>query len=114
MSIQWTGIREMQAALDRYGDKVIAAVEQVAIYLEPVLEGYAKENARWTDQTGNARQSLHTWHEVANDIVTLYIGHGVEYGIWLEVRWAGRYSIIWPTIEAHLNPIYELLQGIFA
>lgn len=113
MTIQWFGIAAMQNNLDRYGDKVIAAVEQVAIYLEPILEGYAKTEARWTDRTGNARQSLHTWHDVANDIVTVYIGHGVEYGIWLEVRWAGRYSIIWPTIEAHLVPIARLLDGIF-
>ena len=36
-----------------------------------------------------------------NDHFTIFLGHGanVHYGIWLEVRWGGRFAIIVPTIE---------------
>lgn len=114
VNITWQGIPEMQRRMGVYGDKVIAAAATVAEYYAPILEEYAKTNAPWTDQTANARQSLHTFTEVAEDVVTLYLSHGVEYGIWLEVRWAGKYSIIWPTIEAHLPEISKMLQEIFA
>jgi hypothetical protein len=29
--------------------------------------------------------------------------HTVEYGIWLEIRWDGRFAIIQPTLE-HFGP----------
>lgn len=115
ITIEWTGLAEMDAALVRYGNAVIEAVEAVAVYFEPILEGYAKEEASWTDRTSNARQTLHSWHEVlARDVVELWLGHGMEYGKYLEQRWGGRYAIIWPTIEAHLDAIARMLQDIFA
>ena len=115
--IEWdaSSLRQMDEALVAYGGKVIEAVKAVAEYFERPLEGYARENASWTDRTGNARQTLHSWHDVlANDIVELGLSHGMDYGLWLEVRWGGRYAIIWPTIEQHLAPISQMLQGIFA
>lgn len=115
ISIEWTGLQEMDAALVRYGNAVIAAVEAVAAYFEPVFDAYAKEEASWKDRTGNARQTLHTWSKtLADDVVELWLGHGMEYGKYLERRWGGRYAIIWTTIEAHLDAIARMLQDIFA
>ena len=113
--IEWNGTdQRMIEALDRYERAVIEAVKQVAQYITPILEGYAKTNARWNDQTGNARQSLHAFFEErAQDIVDIYLSHGVFYGVYLETRWAGKYQILWDTISAHLEPIREMLQGIF-
>lgn len=114
--IEWDegSLRQMDEALVAYGERVIEAVKAVAKYFEPVLEEYARQNAPWTDRTGNARQTLHAWSdELANDIVELWIGHGMEYGLWLEVRWGGRYAIVWPAIEQHLAPIAQMLQRIF-
>lgn len=116
MSIDWGGSdQRLIQALDPYYRAVIDAVERVAKYFEPVLGDYAQTNARWKDHSSNARQSLHAFSEsLANDVVELYLSHGMEYGIYLEVRWAGKYAIIWPTIAAHLQPIAEMLQGIFS
>lgn len=114
--IEWDegSLRQIDETLVAYGDRVIEAVKAVAKYFEPVLEEYARQNAPWTDRTGNARQTLHAWSdELANDIVELWIGHGMEYGLWLEVRWGGRYAIVWPTIEQHLAPVAQMLQRIF-
>lgn len=112
--IRWYGIEEMQMNIRRYGDAVHFAVVQVANYWAPVIETFAKNNAPWTDRTANARQSLHAWvEELSKDTVNLYLSHGVSYGIFLEVRFAGQYAIIWPTLEQHLEPIAQMLRGIF-
>lgn len=66
----------------------------------PMAESYMRQNASWTDRTGNARNGLRARHEkepyVQHELI-LY--HTMPYGIWLEVRWSGRYAIIAPTLE---------------
>lgn len=59
-----------------------------------------RENAPWTDRTGNARAGLKAIHE-ADPMVEhrLVLLHSMPYGIWLEVRWSGRYAIIGPTMQ---------------
>ena len=114
MDLEWHGVDEMLKALDDYERRVLKAVEEVAKYFAPVIEGYAKDEAPWTDRTGNARQSLFTAVEVAEDVVNLYLSHHVEYGFWLEFAMAGKYAIIWPTLEAHFDEIMDALNGIFA
>lgn len=114
--IDWGGSDErMIQAMENYGRAVLKAVKAVADYITPMLEQYAKEHAPWTDRTANARQSLHAWsEELAGDVVAVYLAHGVNYGKYLELRWQGRYAIIWPTIEQHLPLISRTLKEIFA
>jgi hypothetical protein len=61
---------------------------------------YAKQNAPWTDRTGNARAGLHTIVNIPPNPThwEIILAHSVPYGIWLEVRFSGRYAIIEPTI----------------
>jgi hypothetical protein len=58
-----------------------------------------RSNAPWTDRTGNARAGLQAQHNripmVEHELVLF---HSMPYGIWLEVRWSGRYAIIGPTM----------------
>lgn len=111
--IQWSGVQQMQTNCGVYNDKVVEAVHAVLNYFQPLFEEYSKQNARWTDRTGNARQGLNSdVVDLAEAVVMLYLAHGMDYGLWLEVRWSGRYAIIWPTIQAHLNEIANMLRGI--
>ncbi|WKV08196.1 hypothetical protein Q2T46_11725 [Thermoanaerobacterium sp. CMT5567-10] len=48
------------------------------------LEGYAKENASWTDRTGHARQGLNGGVDVDGNRFILYLSHSVKYGQYLE------------------------------
>lgn len=112
--VEWRGIEAMIARLSVYENRVLWAVRAVAEYFAGVMEEYAKENAPWQDQTGNARQTLNTFvEEIGPEAVELYLSHGVDYGVYLEQRFGGRYAIIWPTIEAHLPAIERMLQEIF-
>lgn len=113
VNITWD-TSDLFAGMARYEQRVKDTIRQVAQFWQVKFEKYAKENARWKDQTANARQSLHAWvEELAHDTVALWLSHGVDYGIYLETRYAGRYAIIWDTIEAHLNQIRQMLQDIF-
>jgi hypothetical protein len=67
------------------------------------MEGYAKEHATWTDRTSHARQSLHGGVDVRGDQFVLYLSHGVEYGLWLEIAHAGNYAIVGPTVDVHIE-----------
>lgn len=112
--MRWEGVQQFNQGFDNYERRVHQAVYQVAQYWQATFETYAKEHAPWGDVTGNARASLHSFIEdLSDDTVRLYLSHGVEYGIWLEVKWQGKYAIIWPTIERHLEEIRLMLQGIF-
>ncbi len=133
MTIDWGGTDdEMIRRMGEYADKVIWAVEQVALYFAPQMESWAKENAIWTDRTANARQTLAAYIDdnppqtpgvvdaaqyvsgkVAEDIVTIYLSHGVTYGVQLETKYAGRYAIIWDAIQEFMPQIEAMLKGIF-
>ena len=60
---------------------------------------YAKQNAPWTDRTGNARRSIHS--ESASDGMSVSIGIGVSYGVFLENGYGGRYRIIDPAVFSY-------------
>jgi len=81
------------------------AVEQLA---KDMLD-YAQQNAPWQDRTGLARESLQSrvvWHDETS--FSIFLGHGSEvyYGVWLEVRWGGRYAILLPTL-LHFAPQFR-------
>lgn len=80
-------------------------IEAVLDELAEEVQEYAQLHASWDDRTGEARKGLTA--EVVDEgpfqnSIVLY--HTVDYGIWLEIRWNGKYAIIVPTIE-HYGPI---------
>lgn len=89
----------LRAALDRIEPLVHEAISATMAYHATRAVAYAKQNAPWTDRTGNARGGLFSTTESTGNSWRLTIAHSVPYGIWLEVRWNGRYQIIRPTIQ---------------
>lgn len=77
-------------------------IYQVMRFHAPSLEAKAKTDATWTDRTSNARSSLNASVQVyGTHTYALVLAGGVPYQIWLEVRWAGKYAIIMPTVRAY-------------
>lgn len=81
-------------------EKVRRAAWIAASSMAPEVENYMKLNAPWTDQTTNARNGLAARAYQDNDETGIVLFHQVSYGIFLETRFAGRYAIINPAIEA--------------
>lgn len=63
------------------------------------LVEYAQQNAPWQDRTGEARAGLSSEVEIENEVLNISLFHTVSYGLWLEIRWGGKYAIIIPTVE---------------
>lgn len=84
--------------------RVDAAVDLVFDRYEAVAETYARTNAPWTDETGNARAGLFAEHQAEHMVVHRLVVYGsMDYTYWLEVRWSGKYAIIGPTL-VHIAP----------
>lgn len=92
-------------SLKRLLPKVDAGVDLAFDAMEAQATSYARATAPWTDRTGNARNGLFATHlsepMVVHQLVTY---HTMPYGVWLEVRWSGRYAVIGPTMF-HIAPI---------
>lgn len=73
------------------------------------LQNFARENRKWTDRTGHARQRLTGGCEVMGSVYRIYLAHGVDYGIWLELAHEKRFSIIPQAIE--YVGTFEIMPG---
>lgn len=105
----WQGLEDCDQGIVDLTERAFANLERGALALAEEMVNYAKENRPWTDRTEKARLGLQAqvfWQD--REHFTIFLGHGpdVEYGIWLEVRWGGRYAILVPTLE------YFRQQGI--
>lgn len=72
-------------------DRKVAGTYALLLDWAGQLEGYAKENAPWTDRTGHARQGIHGGVDSDGNKFILYLSHGVEYGRYLE-EGTGKYG----------------------
>lgn len=86
------GLSNMQSKAD-------LAIEGFADTGSQKLESAAKENARWQNRTGHARQRLKGGYSKVVNGYELSLAHGVDYGIWLELANEKRYAIIMETVE---------------
>lgn len=109
--IVWTQ-NDLPAKLASLQPRLEAAVFATMSFYTTRVEGHAKLNAPWSDQTGNARNllSAEAYRSPGTSGIVLY--HQMPYGIWLEVRWSGRYAIIIPTIERFGPEVMIALRGL--
>ena len=102
---RWTVPPSKGWSADRYIQALDRALGQLLdYYWAPRIEADARRSAPWTDRTGNARQTLYTKVIPALGEIVILLSHGMDYGIYLELKNAGRYAIISPAID-HFLPI---------
>lgn len=96
--IKWEG--DLTARINNMGPKVKRGMVAAANYVAPQAEAFMKSEAPWTDRTGAARNGLGAQVEVSGNKVAIILYHSVPYGVFLEVRWGGKYAIIEKTMAA--------------
>ncbi len=82
-------------------------------------EAQMKERAPWNDSTGNrkdrvpgaARAGLNTTTNLKGPRKRIRFAHGVDYGMWLETNYNGRYQIIMPTVVKTGKQLMKRLRG---
>jgi hypothetical protein len=98
----------LSPSLKRLLPQVDAGVDLAFGHMRDHAESYARANAPWVDRTGNARNGLFAAHEKTPMVEhRLIVYHTMPYGLWLEVRWSGRYAIIGPTM-LHVSPLLAI------
>jgi hypothetical protein len=75
------------------------AIEEEVLNTAAEALEFAKEQAPWTDRTGDARDGLDTDVRWEGDEIVWELFHTVDYGQWLETIQNGRFSVIMPTLE---------------
>lgn len=85
-------------AVDRYSD---AAAKK--------LEAEAKKEAKWTDRTGLARQTISSGKQWEDDKCNIYVAGNQEYSPYLEFANEKKYAILYPTLLKLQN---EIIQGM--
>ena len=95
--------------LTKLESKEEAAVKALAEQGAILLQNSARENRRWTDRTGQARQRLHGYVGTIPNGYRITLAHGVDYGLWLELAHEKRFAIIPQTIE--YVGTFEIMPG---
>jgi hypothetical protein len=111
-SIRWN-TTDLQVGLETFDRKFHTAIEQVVDYQARQSETYMRTNARWTDRTTNARNGLHARTSRDRNTYTIVLAHSVPYGIWLEVRWSGKYGIIPEAVRQGGHELMRLISRLF-
>lgn len=96
--------------LDIADEKALAAIDIAMDYYVLRAVNYMRTHARWTDRTSAARNGLLAKRFGHGDGSSIVMYHSVPYGIWLEVRWSGRYAIIGPTMH-EIGPQLQRFVG---
>ena len=102
MSFEWqiTPAAAFGQLTTAYAAAIRNGIRQIARRRAPEIEAWMKSNARWTDRTGNARQTLSAEVEdMALDMVTILLEHGVEYGVYLELAHGGVWGILGDAVD---------------
>lgn len=113
--IQWIGGTpdEMAAAqMDALIVRIDDAVFELAQFFAPQIEAWMKQNANWTDQTGNARQSLYADVQRLIHGAAITMGDGMDYFKFLVYANAGRYDILGPSLDFWSVQLFNAVQGL--
>lgn len=100
--IIWTD-RRLFAKIAVFEIAFMAGLERFMDDKAQDVQDYAQANAPWDDRTGAARDGLTADSHREGFDVEIDLYHTEDYGIWLEVRWNGKFAIIEPTIQ-HFGP----------
>ena len=92
-------IGDLTSGLKNIHSKTDLAVRMLASQGGEKLQNFARENRKWTDRTSQARQRLTGGYESVSYGYRIYLAHGVDYGLWLELAHEKRFSIIPQAIE---------------
>lgn len=104
--------KDLINALEDADTKAQIAIKMYSQEGAKKFQNYAKANRPWQDRTGQARQRLIGWVEMFKTKVRINVGHGVSYGIHLEMAHEKRYAILQPTIIACSKEVLQGFEGL--
>jgi hypothetical protein len=111
--LEWNGeLDDMADRIARMRRQLLDAIRELAEVYGARIKSAAQEGAPWTDRTTQARGGLSTKVEASDAIVKIILFHTATYGIWLEIRWGGKYATIAPTLTTQFPALMAALQSL--
>ena len=90
-----------------------AGIEALARVTAANAQNYARIHHPWQTQSGAAVGMLHGGFYWENkNVLKVYIAHGVEYGIYLELAHDRKYQILEETVKANQDSFYNGVKKI--
>lgn len=85
--------------IQRWADtRIYAKAARNAESFGSEILNWMQTNAPWEDRTGDARGTLYYKVLKTPEKITVEIGYGVPYGVYLETMQLGRFAILGPAI----------------
>lgn len=98
-----------------YMDRVDMRLLEEMTRIAHEIEDTAKTYHPWQNITGAAEAGLNCKAEYTGAGVKVVLAHGVDYGIWLEVKFGGRWGVIEPAMSLSypdvMSAMARALQG---
>ena len=103
----------LAAGLERWAEAALDALEASWRDLGDTILVYAEANHPWQNITYAAEQglSVDVRRQETTLILTLY--NASAHGVWLEVRFDGRWGVIAPALQAHYDEAIQRASVAF-
>ncbi len=112
MSVRLTGMNNVLRNLNTYVNSTVKELESVSSDYAKAMQAYSKANRPWTDRTGMARRGLFGYVLSEPTRIRTRIAHQVHYGVYLELGFQGRFSILQPTVSHHIADYYRDVERV--
>lgn len=113
MSFTWNVSPRQAWNVQAYQGAVVRAVKSQLDFWAGKIEADMKQNATWSDQTGNARQSLASFAITLPDGTAVLVAkQQMDYGLWLEIANGGKYAIVMPTLQAYYAQVWDSIREL--
>ena len=99
--------KSVLSRIDSIQAKTHKALQIIADSAVKSMEEYAKNTARWTDRTGNARQRMEGRTRWEGSALIAAITHNVDYAIWLELAHQKKYAILQEALDSQAPNLIE-------
>lgn len=96
--VAWQGLDTVSSNLFELGERVDKAREDAMEKLKDEMVAWAQANHEWDNRTTDAEKGLRGFVVNGPGRSVIWLGHGVPYGIWLEIMQGGRFGVLAPTI----------------
>lgn len=116
--VKWKGMDELKTKVGSMPNATGRILTAITQYHAASARGKMKANAGWIDRTGNARNGLDAQafgpagRKTGEYGIVLY--GQVEYQIYLETKFDGRYAIILPTLQIEGTEMMKTVADLFS
>lgn len=106
---------DLGRALVKFGEKIDANTLRIATVIADEATAYMKAHHPWTNRTGAAEAGLQASAvQLAEHLIAIYLVSSAPHGIWLEIKYAGKWGIIPEAMVFAYGRLMQELRAIFA